>query len=223
MDQVVLFAFTSALNPTLVTATTVMLLLPNPSRLMLGYWFGAMLTSITLGLVIVFALQNSSAVSTTQHTLSPIADIALGGLALGIALVLGTGRDGRFTERRAKAKAGKEPPRWQRTMRRGTPRTTFVVGSVLTLPGASYLIGLDKLGKLHYPTAVTVLVVIAFNLVMLLPLEGPLVAFRIAPDWTPAAVDRVKAWIGRHGKRFAVWGLAVIGALLILKGLIGLL
>ena len=46
---------------------------------MLGYLLGAMLVSVTLGLLIVFALQDSSVVGTTQHTLSPVADLVLGG------------------------------------------------------------------------------------------------------------------------------------------------
>jgi hypothetical protein len=223
MGQVFVLSLTSALNPTLLTVTTVMLLLPSPSRLMLGYWLGAMITSITLGLVIVFALKSSSAVSTTQHTLSPIADLALGAIALGVALVLGTGRDQRLSERRARRKVGKGPPKWQATLNRGTARTTFALGAVFTLPGASYLAGLHKLGKLQYSTGVTVLVVIGFNLVMLILLEAPLVAFKVAPEWTPTAVDRAKAWIGLHAKHFAVWGLAVVGTALVAKGLIGLL
>jgi hypothetical protein len=40
LSKVFLFALTAALNPTLLTATTVMLLLPNPKRLMLGYLAG---------------------------------------------------------------------------------------------------------------------------------------------------------------------------------------
>jgi hypothetical protein len=223
VGQVVVFALTSALNPTLLAVTTVMLLLPSPSRLMLGYWLGAMITSITLGLVIVFTLKSSSAVSTTQHTLSPIADLALGAIALGVALVLGTGRDRRLSERRARRKAGKAPPKWQATLNRGTARTTFALGAVFTLPGASYLAGLHKLSKLQYSTGVTVLVVIGFNLVMLILLEAPLIAFKVAPDWTPHAVDRAKAWVGLHAKHFAVWGLAVVGTALVAKGLIGLL
>ena len=50
---------------------TVMLPLPSPSKLMLGYLLGAYVTSITLGVVIVFSLSNSSATNTTQNTLSP--------------------------------------------------------------------------------------------------------------------------------------------------------
>jgi hypothetical protein len=48
-----------------------MLLLPKPERLMLGFWLGAMITSVTLGLVIVLALHGSGAVKTTRHTVRP--------------------------------------------------------------------------------------------------------------------------------------------------------
>jgi hypothetical protein len=44
MEKVFLFSLTAALNPTLLTATTVMLLLPSPKRLMLGYLAGALTT-----------------------------------------------------------------------------------------------------------------------------------------------------------------------------------
>ena len=121
MDKVVLLAFTAALNPTLVAATTVMLLLPDPMRLLLGYWLGAMLMSVTLGLLIVFAFDDSSTVATTKNTLSPAADIVLGALALVLALVLGTGRDRGLSERRSRRREDKEPPRWQRTLRARAP------------------------------------------------------------------------------------------------------
>ena len=60
MGKVVGLAFLSALNPTLLAATTVMLLLPRPQRSMLRYWVGSMLTGVALGLVIVFALEGSA-------------------------------------------------------------------------------------------------------------------------------------------------------------------
>ncbi len=223
MREVVLLSFTAALNPTLLTATTVMLLLPHPTTLMLGYLLGALLVSITLGLLIVFALQDSSVVGTTQHTLSPVADIVLGAIALLIALVLGTEREKPYRERRASRRKDKDPPKWRQALSRGTARTTFVIGICLTLPGASYIAGMTKLAKLDYSTAATVLVVIGFNVVMLSLLELPLLAFRFAPEWTPNAIDRTRSWVGRHGRRFAVCGLSLIGASLVAKGLIGLL
>ena len=226
MSQVVLLSLTASLNPTLVAATTVMLLLDKPSRLMLGYLLGAYMTSITLGMVIVFSLSNSSTSNTTENTISPAVDIALGAIALAVAFVLYTGRAERLSERRQARKAAKPdkgPPRWQQELSKGSARTTFIVGALLTLPGASYLAGLDQIHKLKYSTTTTVLLVIGFNLVMLWLLEVPLASFLIAPDWTPRAIDRAKAWVSRHRHVFAVRGSAAVGALLIIKGLIGLL
>jgi ABC-type nickel/cobalt efflux system permease component RcnA len=226
MSQVILLSLTASLNPTLVGATTVMLLLDKPARLMLGYLLGAYVTSITLGLVIVFSASNSSTTNTTQNTLSPTVDIALGLLALVGAWVVWSGRHERFQERRRARKAAnpdKQPPRWQRELSKGSARTTFLVGMCLTLPGASYLAGLDDINKLNYSTTETVLLVIGFNLVMLWLLEVPLACFVIAPDWTPRAIERAKAWVSRHTHVFAVRGLTLLGTLLIIKGIIGLI
>lgn len=225
MGQVILLSLTASLNPTLVAATTVMLLLDNPGKLMLGYLLGAYLTSITLGLVIVFSASNSSTTSTTKNTLSPGVDIALGAIALILAWVVWSGRQERLRERRRARKAAKPdkgPPRWQRELSKGSPRTTFLVGMLLTLPGASYLAGLDEIHKLDYSTTVTVLIVVGFNLVMLWLLEVPLVSFVIAPDWTPRAIERAKVWISRHSRTFVLRGLTLFGALMIIKGIIGL-
>src|SRR6476661_2921843 len=51
MDGALAFALTAALNPTLLTATMVMLFAAEPRRLMLGYLLGAYLVSIGLGVV----------------------------------------------------------------------------------------------------------------------------------------------------------------------------
>ncbi len=67
MDEILLLALLAAANPTLLAATTVMLLSALPERLMVGFWLGAMLMSVTLGLVIVLALEGSS-LSTRPRT-----------------------------------------------------------------------------------------------------------------------------------------------------------
>jgi hypothetical protein len=56
-----------------------MLLLPSPKKLTLGYLIGAMQMSVTIGLVILFALKNSSVPSTAKNTGNPIVDLAVGG------------------------------------------------------------------------------------------------------------------------------------------------
>ena len=81
--DVFLLSLVAMLNPTLLAAVTVMLLLPNPKRLMLGYLLGAYTTSITLGLLIVFSLNGSSTESTSKHKVSPLEDIVVGTVVVG--------------------------------------------------------------------------------------------------------------------------------------------
>lgn len=228
MNGTLVYAFTAALNPTLLAATTVMLLLDHPKRLLLGYLLGALFTSLTLGLVIVFTLDGSA--STAQHTLSPAFDVALGSILVVFALVIRPGHQlresGRLAERRRRkqeAKADKGPPLWQRKLSQGTARTTFFVGALLTLPGASYLIGLHKIADQNPSTLDTIAWVLVFNLIMLALLELPLIGFIFAPDWTPRAVDRFKAWFSSNARLLGFRAALVFGLLLIVRGLIYLL
>lgn len=226
MGEIVGLAFTAALNPTLLTAATLMLLLPSPKRLLLGYWLGAMVTGITVGLVIVFTLKGSSVVQSTKATISPAVDLVLAGLLLVIVAVLATGSDHRVerrrSQRRSERQESKKPPRWQGALRKGSARSTFVVGVLLSFPGASYLAALDHLSHLHYSTAATVLVVVGFNLIQLILLEAPLIAYAVAPEQTPANIDRAKAWARTHWRKYAIRGLTLIAAALIVRGITAL-
>jgi Sap, sulfolipid-1-addressing protein len=125
--------------------------------------------------------------------------------------------------RKADRAVAKAPPRWQRALTTGSPRVAFVIGAALTLPGASTLVGLYAIHNLHKATAVTVLIVIGFNVVMLWLLELPLVGYAVAPEWTPHAVGNAKMMIGRHARSFAVRGLELVALLLVLKGVVGLM
>jgi hypothetical protein len=225
VGRIFLLAFVAALYPTLLAATTVMLMLPHPKRLLLGYLLGAAMTSVALGLVIVFALQGSGVASTGKTTLGPGEDIALGLLALIVAFVLGSGRDRRLAERRRArrgAKGPQGPPRWQRELGRGSARVTFAVGAVLTLPGATYIAALDRIADEGLAVPATVLTVLAFNVIMLGLLEIPLLAYTFAPEWTPQAIERFKATLRRRGRVWATRAALLFGALMILRGVLTL-
>jgi hypothetical protein len=226
MSQAFLFALTAAFNPTLLGAVTVMLVLPDPKRLLIGYLLGALMTSISIGLVIVFALGGSSGgTSTARHTLNPAVDIAFGVIILAIAFVAGTGRDKRRRERSARKKAekaDKPPPKWQQALSGGSARTTFVVGALLTLPGASYLAGLSEIAKQNPSDLEVVLSVVAFNIVMLALLEVPLLGYTFSPDRTAVAVKRLSGWLSAQGGRIALVLAVLVGVALLVRGITGL-
>ena len=222
MGEVVAFSFASALNPTLLAATTVMLLLPHPDRLMLGYWLGAMAMSIASGLLLIYALKATGSANTTKHTLTPIEDYLVAAAALTAAYLLASGDLASARARRERRrKHPKKTPKWQQRMRSGTAATTFVLGVALSLPGATYLLLLDRLSKLHYSVAATTLVLIGSNLIQLIVLEVPMLAFAIWPEQTPNAIDRAKAWIATHGREYGAAALAVIGVALLVRGVTG--
>jgi Sap, sulfolipid-1-addressing protein len=230
--DIFLLSLWSMFNPSLLAAVTVMLLLPSPERLMMGYLLGAYTTSVTLGLVIVFSLPNSSATSTAKHTISPVEDIVVGLLAILIAFVLRTGRDesfqlGRREKKDAKLKARAEAHKPTeslplRLLGKGDPKVTFVVGMVLSFPGVSYLAALHDMAKLNPGTVPTVLLVIGFCLMQQILLELPLLGYVFAPEATQDRVTRFRSWIGRKGRTAAVIGASVVGAHFVARGVLTL-
>jgi hypothetical protein len=226
LASIFLLSLLAMFTPTLLAAVTVMMLLPNPKRLMLGYLLGAYTTSITAGLLIVFSLHGSASES-TAHTMGPIEDIVVGLVALLVAYLLGSGRDARLQERRRRRKEAKETAEKkeslpERMLGRGSARVTFVVGVLLTFPGVSYLTALDRMARLDATSAELVLLVVAFCVIQQLLLEVPLLGYAFAPDWTKDAVARFRAWLGRNGRRAGVMLAVVIGVLLVLRGVITL-
>ena len=78
MGDIFLLSLVAAANASLLAAVTVMLFLPSPKRLLLGYLAGALLTSLTIGFLVVFVVDDASATSTAENSVSPSIDVALG-------------------------------------------------------------------------------------------------------------------------------------------------
>jgi hypothetical protein len=226
VQQFLTFGFFALLDPVLLTATAVMLLQPNPKKLMRSFVLGALMTSIPVGLLIVFSFKHSAPVSTTKHTVSPAVNIALGCLFLLASVALATGHWAKLTDwwrRRRGPKKHAGPSRSQQALDKGSPRLTFAVGAVYeALPGVYYLVALDGLIKLDPATLPTILLVVLLCVVQLTLVWAPLISFALAPDWTPKALATAKAWFARSAHELAVVGTAIVGLLLLAKGLIAL-
>jgi len=220
LGSIFVLSLAAMFTPTLLAAAMVMMLLPETKRLMLGYLLGAYLTSISLGLLIVFTLHDSGSVSTARNSLTPVEDLVLGAVALVIGFVLRSDR----AEQRRHRKEKPEKESWpQRLLGRGSPRVAFAVGAALTLPGASYLVALKRMAALEANTAATVLLVVAFCVVQLLLLELPLIGYALSPQRTEEAVTGFRDWVARKGRQTAAAGAIVIGLLLLLRGALELI
>jgi hypothetical protein len=227
--SIFLLSLLAMLNPTLLAAVTIMMLLPNTKRLMFGYLLGAYTTSISVGLLIVFSINDSSGVESAKHTLGPVQDIVLGALALLVAYALGGSRTESLRDRRRRrkeekaAKSGAKKSWPERMLGRGSARITFAVGLLLSFPGVSYLAALDRTAKLDLDPASTTLIVVGFCLMQQMLLEVPLLGYAFAPERTQTAVTGFREWLARNGLRAGVWVATTIGCLLVLRGAIELI
>jgi Sap, sulfolipid-1-addressing protein len=212
-------SLTAMLNPTLLAAVTVMMLLPETKRLMLGYLLGSYLTSITVGLLIAFSFHGDSGTETARTTLTPAEDLVFGAIAVTIGLVL---RSDLGEERRRRKKETEKESWPQRMLGRGDPRIAFAVGALLSFPGASYLVALNRLVHLDPGVGATVLLVVLFCVIQTLFLEVPLVGYAISPERTQRAVDGFRRWLSEKGRQTAAAGALVIGLLLLIRGLLEL-
>jgi hypothetical protein len=211
----IVLSLTAMFNPTLLAAVTVMMLLPETKRLMFGYLLGSYLTSITVGLLIAFTLHDTSGVETAQTTLSPGEDLVFGAIAVIVGLVLRS----EFGEarRQRKKESAKEP--WaQRMLGRGSAKVAFAIGAVLSFPGASYLVALNRLVHLDPGWGATVVLVVLFCVIQDLLLEVPLIGYAVSPEWTQNAVDRFRRWLSERGRIAGARVAIGIGILLMIRG-----
>jgi hypothetical protein len=186
---------------------------------MLGYLLGAYLTSISVGLLIVFELHGTQAVSSARHTLTPAEDLVFGMIAIAVGLAL---RSGRVERRRKRGNDSERESGPQRLLGRGSPRVAFAVGAALSLPGASYLVALNRMAHLDAGNAAIVLLVIAFCVIQMLLLELPLVGYALSPTAPKSGLPRSGTGSRGGGRQTAATGAVAIGLLLLLRGLLEL-
>lgn len=208
-------SLTAMLNPTLLAAVTVMMLLPDPKRLMLGYLLGSYLTSISVGLLIAFSLHGSGSVESARTTFTPAEDLVFGVIALVVGLVL---RSELGEERRRRKKESAKESWPEKMLGRGSAKVAFAVGAVLSFPGASYLVALNRLVHLDPGTGATIFLVVLFCLIQAVFLELPLIGYAFAPERTEERVAAFRDWLAREGRHTAAMVAIVIGILLLIRG-----
>ncbi len=227
MIDVILLAFLSALYPTLLAVVVLVLQRPDPRRLLGAYLVGAILTSMVVGYGIVTALREGNAVGGSNHAVGPWVNVAGGAIALLLVWFLasdwGLERRERMKARREAKQVKRERPPWsERVIQRGSVRLTFLVGMVLNLPGAMYLVALKDVAEANIGTAETVGVLLAYNLIMFQWAEIPLIGYAIAPERTQWLITSMNRWLRAHAREVAIVICSIAAAFLITRGIVGL-
>ena len=215
-------ALVAALYPPILAMVVVILARPSPRNLLLAYVLGALLVSIAAGLAIVAALNAGNVVGGSDRTVNPAVDIATGLVAYFVAWILLTDRDRQLRERRARRKAEKADGRdpWsRRALERDSVRLTFLLGVVLNTPGASYLVALKDIAAANQSTTTQVIEIVAFNLIMFVLAEVPLVGYALRPERTRELLNAANDWLGGHSRQIVMALCLAVGTFLLARGI----
>jgi hypothetical protein len=223
--QLLILALDAALYPTLLAAVVILLNQPRRLTLLSVYLAGGLLISVGVGLGIVAALKGAGAVHNSRSGLSWTTDLAGGGLALLLAVALATRADERLAQRRRAGKpedpdGGHREPLSQRILARGSVSVVFVAALAINLPGAAYLVALKDISAAHHSTAEDIILVLAFNVIMFVLAEVPLIGLIVNPTRTEHSVGRANDWFSRNGRRVATTLCLILGAFLIIRGIV---
>jgi hypothetical protein len=214
--ELVPLAIASAFWPVLLVVVLVALRAPHPARLLASFLAAALLTTVTVGLVVIYALQDTALVTTSRDSFDPAVQIAVGSIAIVVALVL------RRRTASAPAEQGPAPEstRIERMLDRGAP-LAFVAGIVLNVfPGVLPFVALKNIAELDEGVATTIALLLGFYVIMFALIEVPLVGYLFAPAWTEQATRRFNAWLRANGSRLAVGALGIAGVFLVASGIV---
>jgi len=225
--QLVPLAILSAItSPTAIAAVLVILNRPRAVALLAGYAIGSFVTSVAVGFGIIAVFDATGTFSRPTSSANAFVDLVAGALILLSTAWLRSSRSARWRQRaaarRAARKARRRAPsrgRMTRLLRGGSVGIVTALGAAMHLPGLLYLVALADIAHAQLTTAAALAVLVAFNVVMLLPIELPLLAAIRDPAWTREAVARVDAFGRRHERTGLLLVALVAGGYLVASGL----
>jgi hypothetical protein len=217
MRDLIPLAIASAFWPILLAVVLISLRAPHPGRLMAAFLAGGLLTTMIVGLIIIYVLKDASLTTGSDSWFGPGLEITAGVAALVLAYVL---RSKRHRAVPATAPTESGPSRMERMLDHGAP-LAFVAGIVFNIvPGIVPLVALKDIAELDYGFAETAALLLGFYVIMFAFIEIPLVGYAVVPERTARLTASFNAWLDRTGPRLGIAVLALIGVYMIVRGVL---
>jgi hypothetical protein len=226
----------AALNPKLLALDLLLVENRRPRAMFLSILAGGMTVGLTVGLLDVLVFHADALKS--QGTVSAGVDLGTGLLLVAVGGLVATGR----LHGRRKApvpagggQAGGGPPGggppgpapkkdgWA-TRVLAEPRLglAVLIGAVVGIPGASYLTALHNLVTGKSSTAAQVVAVVVFVLIEFALIIIPFAFLELRPEATKARLSNAHAWLLGHARQLMAYTALILGAYLIVSGLVRL-
>ncbi len=223
--ELLLLAVASAFWPTLIVIVVLALRGRHPIKILVWFLAGGLLTTMAIGIAIVFALQGASFMSGSPATIDPVVYLTIGLLSVLVAFVLlrRRGKSPAETPQKREARAKNDkPPLAERAVERGAP-FAFVAGVVLNIvPGTFPFVALKDIARLDASNAAKVATIFVFYVIMFAFVEVPIVAYLFEPERTKTRVNAFNSWLRRNGRSVAAYVLGGVGIYLIVRGIVQL-
>ena len=231
MGTILVLALAAAVYPQLLAVVVIILTRPNPRPLLWACYVAGLVVSVGSSVVIlaVFRARGSIA-GTSSHRLGAGPYLAIGVIALLLAVIMLTGR-GRALAAWTTALAprprrsgdpgptAKARARAETALREGSLVVAGLIGAVLAIPGPFDLLALGRLARGGYGPIVAVAVIVGFALIKFVLIEVPIAGYTIDPDGTSARVGRFSNWMKANKLATVAAIVAVVGILLIVRGI----
>jgi hypothetical protein len=213
MAHIVLLALAAAVFPALIACVAIIISLPTPRALLLAFYGGGLIVSVTAGVIVLGIFKDGGAVlGSTTSAPAPAASI----VAVAIALVLA----GVLLRRRPSPAREPSAPSWaERHLAGASAAIAFLVGAAINLPGPWYLLALGDIAEGSYSRAQELGLIVLFNAIMFVLLELPLLGYLVRPARTAVLVAAFSNWLHANGMRVTGWFVAAIGLGLLVQGL----
>ena len=225
---ILVMAVAVSLEPFRIGMTVLMLNRPRPMLQLLAFLSGGFAMGISVGLIVLFALQPRLLGS--PHFTLPKVQIAIGVLALlGSAVVATNVLAGRLGGRAPSdaTPGGEDGPgrlstRARHLLKGRSLWIAAVAGLGIALPSVDYLAALAVILASGTTAMTQVGALLAFNLVAFALVEIPIAAYLLAPEKTRASMTALNDWIRSRRRREVAALLAGVGCVLIVIGATGL-
>jgi Sap, sulfolipid-1-addressing protein len=209
------FAVLAAVSPTALIVMAVFLSSANPRLTAFAYVTGALVMTVVMSLVVLYALRTTGLNLQVNHDPRYEFRLGLGFLALaGAAITIWVKRTPRDPK----------PPRqglMARLISMPSTRTAFAAGVLIFAPSATFIAAVQVVATSEADITLTALTLIIIILLTCMVVWLPLLTYLAAPDATTRVLKTINDWIRAHGMRLGLWALAATGVILIVNGALG--
>ncbi len=235
MGAIIALGLAAAVYPQLLAVVVVILTRPNPQPLLWACYMGSLCVGAACGVAVLIAFRDrDSLLGTTSRSLGAATYLILGAIALLCAGLVATrrgrellGRDrprGRWRRRRqpdAHGSVQRATARAELALEKGSLGVAVVVGAVLGIPGPFDFVALGRIATGTYAT-IEVIGLTGLFIVLKLLLMLPTASYAIDAEGTAARVERFAARMKANKHQMIAAVVAVVGAVLIVRGISGL-